>query len=259
MAREPFVQLHLKLRLESFWIGAGADAAGHVEPSQSWILQAGCCASDERLGRQWQPEIGHVRGSDFCSEEARRGDTDNREWLAVEMVRRSDHRRVRSILPLPGVETQHGDRRRSLAVVGIGEKTSAPRRNAERLKEIARDVLAVGHCDRNRRTGAPHAQVGISLADLERSQLLKRRGARTKKLVRLPRKQIPVVLRPLVAISLRVSVRVAALDGIADTPELFGLRDRQRPQHHLLYQRENCRGRPYAKRESQNGGHGECR
>src|SRR5690242_17518770 len=103
------------------------------------------------------------------------------------------------------METQHGDRRRALAVVGAGEKTSTPGRYAERVEEIGGDVLAVGHRNRNRRTGAPHAQVGVTLTDLERSQLFER-GRGAKQLVRLPREEVPVVLWPRVVVTLRVPV-----------------------------------------------------
>src|SRR5262249_31545785 len=101
------------------------------------------------------------------------------------------------------------------------------------------------------------AQVGVALDDLERGQSLKRGGTGAKELERLPRKEVPVVRRPLVAVSLRVPVRVATAHGIADAPELIGLRDRQRAQHHLLNKRKNRGGGPNADRESQNRGHGQ--
>src|SRR5690349_19348681 len=155
------------------------------------------------------------------------------------------------------MKTQYGDRWRTFAVVGIGEKTSAPGRYAERVEEIGGDVFAISHRDWNWRTGAAHAQVGVTLTDLERGQLFERGSAGAKQLVRLPREEVPVVLWPPVAVSLRVSVRVAAAGSIANAPELLGPRDRQRPQHHLLHERENRSGGPDAERESQNGCHRE--
>src|SRR5690349_21392943 len=110
------------------------------------------------------------------------------------------------------METQHGDGRRAFAVVVIGEETSAPGRNAEHVEEIGGDVLAVGHRNRNRRTGGPHTQVRVTLTDLERSQLFERGRAGAKQLVRLPREEVPVVLWQPVAVTLCVSVRVAAAD-----------------------------------------------
>jgi hypothetical protein len=41
-------------------------------------------------------------------------------------------------------------------------------------------------------------------------------------------------------------------------PELVGPHDRQRPQHHLLYQRENRRGRPDAESEGEDGDDGKA-
>ena len=110
------------------------------------------------------------------------------------------------------METQHGHRRRAFAVVGIGKKTSAPWRNAERVEEIGGDIFAVGHCDRCLRTGAPHAQVGVTLTDLERSQLFERSSAGAKQLVGLPREEVPVVLWPPVVVTLRVSRLVKKLE-----------------------------------------------
>jgi hypothetical protein len=49
----------------------------------------------------------------------------------------------------------------------------------------------------------------------------------------------------------------AAAHSIADAPELLGPHDRQRPQHHLLHQRENHRGRPDAESEGEDGYGGE--
>ena len=96
--------------------------------------------------------------------------------MAVEIVCGSDDGRIGSVLSLPGVEAHHGDRWRAFSVVGFGEQTPAPRGNAEGFKEIAGDVLAVGCRDRGWRTGAPHAQVGVSLSDLKGGQLLERGG-----------------------------------------------------------------------------------
>src|SRR5207249_9230734 len=102
-------------------------------------LEARSCVCDQRLRRQWQPEIGHVLVGDLRSEEARRGDTDDRKRMAVEIVCGSDDGRIRSVLPLPSMEAHHGDRRRAFPVVGFGEQTPAPRGNAEGFEEIAGD------------------------------------------------------------------------------------------------------------------------
>src|SRR2546427_13029778 len=175
--------------------------------------------------------------------------------MAVDLVGCSNHRWIGSVLPLPGVETHHRDRRHAFPVASIGEQTATPGGNAKRLEKIAGDVLAVARLDRGRRTGAPHAQGYIT--DLERRQVLERRGIGAEELVRFPREETPVVQRQPVAVSLRVPVRVAAEDSIADAPELVGPLERQRPQHHLLHKRENRRSRPDAKSEGEDGYGGE--
>src|SRR5579864_6246552 len=111
MACEPLVQLDLKLRLQGFWIRARANPPDQIEPSEPGILEARSCAGNQGLGRQWQPEVGHTPAVDLRSEKARRGDSDNREWVAVDLVGRSGHRRIGSVLSLPDAETHYGDRR----------------------------------------------------------------------------------------------------------------------------------------------------
>jgi hypothetical protein len=49
-----------------------------------------------------------------------------------------------------------------------------------------------------------------------------------------------------VQLQLLVALKEASADSIADAPKLLGTHDRQCPQHHLLHQRENRRGRPDA-------------
>ena len=171
--------------------------------------------------------------------------------MAVELVGRSDHRRIGSVLLLPGVETHHRGRRRAFLVVGIGEQAAAPGRNAERGEEIAGDVLADSPSrlePANRRAARPTRRCRT---DLERRQVLECRSVGAKEPVRLPREETPVVLA--------VSVCVAAADAVADAPKLFGPCDRQRPQHDLLQQRENRRGRPDAQRKRDHRGGGEAR
>ncbi len=91
---------------------------------------------------------------------------------------------------------------------------------------------------------------------MERGQLLEGGGVGAKKLVRLPREETPVVLWQPVAASLRIPVRVATVGGVANAPKLTGLRDRQRPQHHLLHQRKNSRWRAECEGDDGYGGKG---
>ncbi len=120
-ARQPLVQLYLELRLQGFRICAGANPPDQIEPGLADILEARGCAVDQRFRRERQPEIGHIATVDLRPEEAGRGDTDHRERIAVNLVCLSDHRRIGSVLSLPGMETHHRDRRRAFLVVGIGE------------------------------------------------------------------------------------------------------------------------------------------
>jgi hypothetical protein len=146
------------------------------------------------------------------------------------------------------------DRRRAFPVISVGEQMPSPGRHAEGLEEIAGDVLAVARIDWGRRSGAPDAQIGI--AYLEGRQVSKSRGVGLEQLVGFPRKKAPIVPRSLVP--LRVPVRVAAENGIADSPELLRSLHRQRAQHDLVDQRENGGRRPDTERKSEHGSQGKA-
>src|SRR5579864_1863191 len=127
MAREPLLQLYLELRLQNFRIRVRANAADQIKPGEPGILEARRGAGNQRLGRQRQPEVGHTLAVHFRSEKARRGDSNNRESLAIDLKGRSRHRRIGSVLPAPDAETHYGDRWCALPVIGIGEKPPTPR------------------------------------------------------------------------------------------------------------------------------------
>ena len=91
MACEPLLQLYLELRLQNFRIRVRANAADQIEPGEPGILEARSRAGNQRLGRQRQPEVGHILAVHLCSEKARRGDSDNRERVAIDLVGSSRH------------------------------------------------------------------------------------------------------------------------------------------------------------------------
>ena len=146
-----------------------------------------------------------------------------------------------AVLPLPGVVTHHGDRRRAFLVVGIGEQAAAPGGNAERLRRNCR-----------RRTRRCRSRQGLTnrraARPIQRSLPIWN-AARSSNAGVLARKNLYASHEKKLQSVLRVAVWRSNSGRIADAPELVGLRDRQRPQHHLLYQRENRRGRADAQRE----------
>src|ERR1700693_6059782 len=99
--------------------------------------------------------------------------------------------------------------------------------------------------------------MSVTFTNLERREFLERRGTGTEAFVRFPGEKNPVIRPQRFAVPLRESVPVAAMNNIADAPKLIGLRDRQWPQHHLLYQRKNRRSRSDAEREGEDSYGGE--
>src|SRR6185437_8157268 len=172
MAGQPLVQLDLQLRLQDFRIRARTNPPDQIEPGEPWILEARSGPGNHRFGSQRQPEVGHTRAVDLCSEKARCGDPYNREWMAIDLVGCARNGWIGSILRLPDSETHYGYRGCAFLVIGIDEETPTPGRNAKGLEEISGDVLAVARLNRGRRPSAPHCQVGVCFTDLECGQVL---------------------------------------------------------------------------------------
>src|SRR5271156_1320208 len=137
MAHEPLVQLHVEFCFKVLRIRLWVDPTDQTEPGEPRILEARSCAGDHWLGRQRQPEVRHIPPAvELGPKEGWSGDSDNREWMAVDLIGFSGYCRVGSVLLPPDSETHNGNWRRTVPVIGIGEEPSPPSRDAERLEEI---------------------------------------------------------------------------------------------------------------------------
>src|SRR6185312_4049617 len=98
--------------------------------------------------------------------------SDNREWMAINFIGCSRHRRIGAILRPPDSETHYGNWWCALLVISIGEDPAAPGRNAKSCKEIPGDIFAIAGFNRRGGTCAPHRQISVRFAKLERGKVL---------------------------------------------------------------------------------------
>src|SRR6185369_13941903 len=113
---------------------------------------------------------------------------------------------------------------------------------AESAEEIAGYKLPIEGLRRRTRSGFTDTEGRV--AGLQCRQIDELGRLRTKVPIGFPREEGKISV-----IALRVATPIAAADLIADPPELFGLRHRQRFQHHLMHQRKDCAGSADSQRE----------
>src|SRR5581483_2071191 len=90
-AGQPLVQLYLELRLQGARVRAGTHTPDEIEPGQARIPETRGWAGDQWLRREREPDVGHVGIGDLGAEETGPGHAGNRERMAIEIERRSDH------------------------------------------------------------------------------------------------------------------------------------------------------------------------
>ncbi len=193
-------------------------------------MQQAASTREQRFLLQWDPNIRWIAFQRFA-EKSRGSDSNHRKRVPLDNERRTHHRRIARIGRLPHAMAEHHHRRRPRPVVLRRKNASAERTHSQRRE------VAPGHVFRSQRLGhrvdalPPHAHPPAPR--LKRRNLFKFRCFCLQPLVQSERKHSPFVLR---------TPFHAAIVSFANPVESPRIGNRQRPQHHRMDQREDCRG-----------------
>ncbi len=253
MAREPVMELDAQLGFERLGIHAGAHAADDVEPVRVGAFEALGFAIEQRFGVDRDPDIGHAPAGELGAVEAGRSDADHGKEVAVDLITRTHNGGIGAVFIAPDVIAHDGDGRCAGLIVGIGHQAADPGVDAEGAEEIAGDVFAIARIDGALRSCAADTEWRIAGLQCGKVGELGRVFAEILVGFVGEERKIPIAV-------LCVPAPVAAADFVAHAPEFFGLGDRQRLEHHLMYEGED-RGRganTQGERDHRGGGESGC-
>src|ERR1700744_1993020 len=137
------------------------------------------------------PKIGRV-ASQGLSEEAGRGDADDREWMSIEDETRAGYFRIRAVFLLPGAITQHGNRRRRCLVVRGQDSAPGEGAKAKGVEVVAADEFPAQRLGDAIALAAAGAD--LSASRLKRGELFELRRVLLHELVERIREHAPVIL-----------------------------------------------------------------
>ena len=212
---------------KSIRLGSRPQAADDSQPGVP-LLQERALTLQQRLLLKGYEDLRRVALQCFAIEAGGR-DADDCEWMAIQHEARADDFGIGRIFLLPRAVAEHGGGRCRGLVIGGFKRAACKRLNAEGSEVVAGDELTAQRL--GQLVGLSPAHAVLRPGGLKSRQLFKFGRGDDKALIKLVRKQSPVILRAALD---------AAIIAVAHTIESSRIRYRQRLQHDGVNKREDC-------------------
>ena len=221
---------------------ARTQPADDAQPCADRLMQQCAVTVNQRLLLHRYPNIGWI-AAQCVAKKSGRSHADDGEGMPLDNESRAHHRRIGSIICLPGLMADHGHRRGGRLVVLGRKQTAAERPYAQRREIVARDVLGPQRFGRDGGALPPHAQTVA--AGLKGSHFFEFRRRCFQTLVQRKGIHSPALLR---------AAFHAAIVAVADPIEERRIGNRQRAQHHRVDQSEDRGSAADSQGQRQDGG-----